>query len=861
MESFFISALMFLSTIGGGLPFGLPPAEEDPLMSAVAPDHCLAYISWSGTAEPDASSENEFEQLLTEPEMQFLFDEIELLVKNAMDLIEEEEGPREPNWVRQSAKWARRLLTRPAAAFISDVEIDPGGPPNIKGGLVVTVGEEGDELRKLWDTIRVEAPEDAVKEVEIGGVTMYRVLVEPDAPAITMGIKGNYLYAGIGDGSVEGMLERAKTDPPEWLTDLKTELAVERTSIVTYLNAGHAIDMVSKFLLGGPEGKVMLEAIGVGNFESLASVSGLDKTGFVTRALIGLDGEPTGLLAAAIGDPLTAAELNHIPADSTVAVAARFDAAKVFDTALATMAKFDPGAAEEFREEIGEMEEELGFGLRRDLLAGLGDSLYLYHSPGEGGLFAGVAAIVTVRDRDKIKGILDQYMKMAKAAEALGRDFGFGPRIGTTKAGDEEIHFVKFLDDDMPLSPAWCLTDDALIFGLFPQTIKAYLSRGDDYRSLADVPEVASALQDGAAPIKLVYQNTPYVFEMIYPFVQIGAQFVTAELREEGIDVDIAMLPSGQAIKKHLRPDVILVSKTDAGIEITNRQSFPGSNAGAFVPALGVVALALDGELDGIADGLVSVLSPSSAAEKASINNLKWLAISFHNYADAYRNFPTAYSVDDAGKPLLSWRVHILPFLDHGDLYDRFHLDEPWDSEHNKKLIPLMPKELMAPGSRHMEPGMTNYVTPRGEKTIFPGKKKISFADITDGTSNTIFLMEVNDKNAVIWTKPDDHDIDPMDPINGVVGLRKAGFLGAMADGSVRKFSDKIDKETFRLLFERNDGMPIDYDKLEPEHGRRGRRGARGSTTQRAVEIAPERREAEPKDAEPKDAEPEEDQP
>ena len=86
------------------------------------------------------------------------------------------------------------------------------------------------------------------------------------------------------------------------------------------------------------------------------------------------------------------------------------------------------------------------------------------------------------------------------------------------------------------------------------------------------------------------------------------------------------------------------------------------------------------------------------AARRAqSMNNLKQFALAMHNYHDTNGKFPAASSFDKDGKPLLSWRVHVLPYLEQAELYKQFHLDEPWDSEHNKKLIEKMPNVLASP--------------------------------------------------------------------------------------------------------------------------------------------------------------------
>src|SRR5262249_30928214 len=182
--------------------------------------------------------------------------------------------------------------------------------------------------------------------------------------------------------------------------------------------------------------------------------------------------------------------------------------------------------------------------------------------------------------------------------------------------------------------------------------------------------------------------------------------------------------------------------------------------------------------------------------------------IAMHNNQATVGNLPAAYSVDKDGKPLLSWRVHILPFIEQDNLYKQFHLDEPWDSPHNKKLIEQMPKTYRSPAS-HAAPGRTNYLAVRGKDMAFPGDKGLKIpADFPDGLSNTIFIVEASDKKAVIWTKPDDYEVNEKNPLDGLVGLWPGGFQVGLGDGSVRMISRSVDPKQLMNAFIRNDGNP-----------------------------------------------------
>ena len=201
-----------------------------------------------------------------------------------------------------------------------------------------------------------------------------------------------------------------------------------------------------------------------------------------------------------------------------------------------------------------------------------------------------------------------------------------------------------------------------------------------------------------------------------------------------------------------------------------------------------------------------------AAAESQSMNNMKQIGLAMHVYHDVNKTFPPAFIADKQGKQLLSWRVAILPYIEQDHLYKQFHLDEPWDSEHNKKLIAKMPALYGSPASKVAKDGKTAYLTLRGESTVFPGKNGIQFRDIPDGTSNTIMTIEADDQHAVEWTKPDDFDFNPEKPKDGLAGQYENTVIIGMADGSVRTVKLVLDGSVFKGLATRNGGeAPGDF--------------------------------------------------
>ncbi|MFY8202267.1 MAG: DUF1559 domain-containing protein, partial [Pirellula staleyi] len=175
--------------------------------------------------------------------------------------------------------------------------------------------------------------------------------------------------------------------------------------------------------------------------------------------------------------------------------------------------------------------------------------------------------------------------------------------------------------------------------------------------------------------------------------------------------------------------------------------------------------------------------------------NLKQIMLAMHNHESAFKQFPARATRDADGKPLLSWRVKILPFIEQNGLYQEFHQDEPWDSEHNIKLLERMPAVYKHPSYVGLE-GHTVYMVPYQKGNVWTSAKP-KIRNITDGTSNTIACFETNDERAVPWTKPDDIDLDQDDIFDFFrFGVSNVG----MFDGSVRAIAPSIDPVVLKAM-------------------------------------------------------------
>jgi Protein of unknown function (DUF1559) len=191
-----------------------------------------------------------------------------------------------------------------------------------------------------------------------------------------------------------------------------------------------------------------------------------------------------------------------------------------------------------------------------------------------------------------------------------------------------------------------------------------------------------------------------------------------------------------------------------------------------------------------------------------SSNNLKQIGVGLHNFASANSDKLVQNVVDKDGKPLLSWRVLLLPFLEELKLYEMFKLDEAWDSPNNIKLLEKMPKVFESPRAK-AKLGFTVYQGFEGNGAFFGCKYTIG--NIPDGTSNTIFCVEST--TAVPWSKPVDIAFDPKKDLPKFGKAFGEKPLAALCDGSIRTLDMKtLTADTLKYAIQTDDGNVLGSD-------------------------------------------------
>ena len=199
-----------------------------------------------------------------------------------------------------------------------------------------------------------------------------------------------------------------------------------------------------------------------------------------------------------------------------------------------------------------------------------------------------------------------------------------------------------------------------------------------------------------------------------------------------------------------------------------------------------------------------------SAVDQAKAN-LGQIAQAAGEYQKKHNCFPPPALFGPDGRPLLSWRVALLPMLGQEELFKQFHLDEAWDSQHNQTLLARMPAVFQCPGGPPAP--KTCIQAPIGSDTILSEKQGMTAEAVRDGLANTILIVETDADRAAPWTQPQDWQYIPAQPTEGLGKLRDGALLCATADGTVHQLSAAIDPAALRALFSAAGGEPVDLAK------------------------------------------------
>lgn len=807
--------LALIATIGCCLPLwgqqsGLPESR----FGWVAPKRCWVYSQWNAAVEPDANSKNEAERLLAEPEVRaFLDDLIQRVGLLGPALAVNESEKKQELILSIGPKLTHAMFRRDGCFFLEDVQVDRNnGVGKIRAALLMDAGSDAIQLAsQLAQLFATE--EDPGKNVTLGDVNFQKfMLIQESETELLIGSSDGLLLIGLGERTIESALNRiARQQVPDWLAEFKSSQRVNRVTSVGYFNVEEIRNVFLPLL--GPEAEMVVGMAGLANVDAVETCSGFSETEAVSRMLVRTDGRPEGLLDLSSTDGIQPGGLQDFPKDSLFAVGLSIDPGRVFRFMQLSGSQFNR-RPDDFALFLNEFKRETGVDLKQDIIENLGKTWTLHNGAGDGWM-SGLTMMGTVQDGPQLNQAVNRLIKMVLMQSAGDR---YAPRFVKRKIGDSELYTFRLSAFSLPVEPSWCITNERIIIGLYPQAVQTALTMSKnsvliDQAELAFLTQPFSGNLEDAKLLAMAYADTATQFEFSYPYIQMMTS-MSRNLVDQTLDLSpgatesVAQLvrgirlPPARTIHRHLRPSLAAIRQTKLGIEFESRQTIPALDV-SFVTPLAAGML------------LPAVQQVRTAARRTtSANNLRQQILASLNFESAFRAFPAGYSTNVKGEKLLSWRVHILPFIEQNNLYQQFKLDEPWDSDNNKPLIEKMPDVFRSPVSK-AKPGMTVYRGIGGKAGVLGAPLKdrsprgIGFGKITDGSSNTLLLVETSDELAVPWTQPDE-GLNPEDfDLSAIFGLYPSGTNVGMCDGSVHFISKDITERNFRLYMERNDGNVV----------------------------------------------------
>jgi prepilin-type processing-associated H-X9-DG protein len=509
--------------------------------------------------------------------------------------------------------------------------------------------------------------------------------------------------------------------------------------------------------------------------------------------------------------------------------ATSFDSAKAYDTLLDVAHGMESLVSEADQSHVDQaldhVRKTLGFDLKDNFLAALGNVHCFYADSSQGPFGLGFGFAVEVDDAAKLRKSVDAMLAL------LQKHAGNDVAIRRVDKHGQQMILVDFTRG--AVSPALAIGDKWMSMGVFPQTVEAFLMRENGKlsrweptaelkESLAEMPQSFTGLT--ITDPRMTYQFAAGIAPVLMGAAQAGLREARVLPPDFQMPVSAADIPPAELVTRPLFVNVSTAAVEQDGVVYTSRQSLPAApftgavDGGTAVTSTAVLTALL----------LPAVQQAREAARRAqSTNNLKQIMLALHNYHDTFGMFPEGTQPNEKLKPeeRLSWQAKILPYIEQAPVYNQIDFEEGWEDEANAKAlmtkIPVYqnPSVVEAPenfasthyvgigglGKDGPELPVTN---PRAG--MFGYNRATKLQDITDGTSNTMAISDGLDHGP--WGaggRPTIRALTEKPYINGPDGIggpHAGGVNTGFGDGSVRFISENIDPAVFEALATINGG-------------------------------------------------------
>ena len=567
----FIELLFVVLSMGG--PFsqllGLPPGDRDPNLVYAASEDSIVYTEWAsrGEGQVDAPS---IDGLIADPEIKHFIAKLQAATEAAISK-EANSGA-----FKELPEFVLTLSGRPGCFFMSlNSAAEQADVPNpvamlnaIQAGLVINGGDEADAIASTIKAFLKEGMRVELEELD------HFMLPLPAPVTVQLHRHNNNIIVGVGPDTVDQIVARLTAESGGMTNHAGfqsawAELGMDRTGLITFVDIENGLPQIAKLVGVGQEAMVTsgLRMAGLSGAKWSMNVAGIVDGQSVRRGMVkGVSGDK-GLMALLSGRGITADDFAMVPDDSDVVLAASIDIETIMTEAKAFLNGVDPNAADDIDQVLAAADKALGLNFRTDVLAAFDQVITVSNSPGDGGWVAS-SPVLTIKIKDKKKAAL----AMNAVADALNRELGERanrPRraeLMRHQFMETEIFMINVIgDDDVPVAPAWCLTETHLMFALHPQPLKSRLRRlkddswssfGDHFAGGPDGDTVVFTSAKMKSLLPQIYGFTPWVGQIVFSNVQY-----------EGFDISLFDFPSAQALLPYVTDSKSYIVKTPKGLQ------------------------------------------------------------------------------------------------------------------------------------------------------------------------------------------------------------------------------------------------------------------------------------------------------
>ncbi|MGB2820525.1 MAG: hypothetical protein WBF17_06055 [Phycisphaerae bacterium] len=570
------------------------------------PAGSLVYVGWAGrNLTFDGSM---FGQLLGDPVVARVFGAVKAAAENDLG------GDKERALFGHAWEMARIAWQHPVAVALIDLKKGER-EPQPTAALLIDLAKDKPAFAKHLDAAAELLKKDLpLTDVTTGTVT-YRLHKPRRGLEVAYGYLGNVLFVAVGDGAAKALIEPAPgkglTADEKFAACLKS-VAGENVQLAYYVDVSALAKRIEQLLppagdAGGPAAKPAqspaedvkrtIAALGLEKATAVAGAMSVVDRCLYTKARIFTPAPHRGLLMPLAGTPVTDADLAAVPCDADFLAAAKLSPEAAYAELRRAVKAINPNVDEQMAKDLGNVEEDIGLSLRRDVLANLGDTWILSSAQSQGGFLTGTLLTVTVKDAAKLSAAIQKIeakLQPPPKAEAPAPPGErperptrrpSGPTIEKLQSGQVEIHYLAMPSrrTPLPVAPAWAIHKNRLYLAPYPQVIEAAVAANGPRKPITQDPAFRSVRGriTGKCSI-LCYSNPPKIARQVYNWALIGWTLgANAIAGEADVPVKPGWLPPISSIEKYLWPQVCAISADAEGISFEGYGSLPSPTLAA----------------------------------------------------------------------------------------------------------------------------------------------------------------------------------------------------------------------------------------------------------------------------------------